>query len=249
MKTILKQKRAFTLIELLVVIAIIAILAAMLLPALAAAKRKAQKISCLNNIKQDGLAIRLWEGDNGDHYPQAVSTANGGGMEYVDTATLAKPSATTAMAAFWGVISNQLSTPKILYCPSDNAGTVPHTAAVTFAGLGDTNTSYFLGYDAVEASPQMILMGDRNVTSATGGAITVYAGKGLQSSTVAVGTADWSWTANDLHQGSGNWLLTDGSGQQGSIGTFQNALINATNGSPSEALTPPVAPRYDFPAN
>ena len=46
----------------------------MLLPALAAAKRKAQRINCVNNLKQDGLAFRIWEGDNGDKYPMAVST-------------------------------------------------------------------------------------------------------------------------------------------------------------------------------
>ena len=176
-KTLKSSPKAFTLIELLVVIAIIAILAALLLPALAKAKRAARRSQCINNLKQVGLSFKVWEGDHGDKYPTAVSTAKWGAMENVFTQLGGGAPIGYGVTNVFCVMSNELSTPKNLYCPSDisstalandpaGAATGPLCGVATnWGGFGPGNLSYFVEGNASDKYPKMMLVGDRNIGS------------------------------------------------------------------------------------
>jgi prepilin-type N-terminal cleavage/methylation domain-containing protein/prepilin-type processing-associated H-X9-DG protein len=101
-----RRRFGFTLIELLVVIAIIAILAALLLPALSSARAKGQQAACVNNSRQQALAVFLYADENNDRLlPTAYNDANG--VE-VDWPTLLDP---------------YLKNPKIHFCPNDLVST------------------------------------------------------------------------------------------------------------------------------
>ena len=206
------SRQGFTLVGLLIIIAVIAILAAMLLPALASAKRKAQRINCVNNLKQDGIVFRIWEGDNGDKYPMAVSTNKGGTMEYAEDGNAFR---------HFQVMSNELSTPKILVCPADD-----RTPAASFARLKNQNVSYFVGLDATEVRPPMLLTGDRNVTN---GLSPVRFVLELRPEIPA------GWT-EDMHNGQGNVGLADGSVQQVSIPGLLQILKNTGDSTNRIAL-------------
>jgi len=159
-----KANGGMTLIEVLMVIAALMVLAVIFLPLLipqSPSRERVMRIQCVNNLKQIGLAARVWEGDNNDKYPMFVSQTNGGSMEF------------TTGANAWRhflVMSNELSTPKVLFCPAESD--LNRVCATTF-GLGwgpvpflsNSNLSFFVGIISNDVNPQLILSGDRNLTN------------------------------------------------------------------------------------
>jgi prepilin-type N-terminal cleavage/methylation domain-containing protein len=115
MNSVSESQNAFTLIELLVVIAIIAVLAAMLLPALAAAREKGKRIACLSNLKQVGYALNLYTDSNENRMPSAITYGSTPGQPSTAPLTVQYTDQFGGVASALGLGPNT----RVFWCPSD----------------------------------------------------------------------------------------------------------------------------------
>jgi type II secretory pathway pseudopilin PulG len=216
----LKRSSALSFVDVLVVLAVLGILAALLLPRFLIEKRKAQRIHCVDNLKQIGQAFTLWSSNHGEKYPIQLSITNGGTMEYT--------SGPNAFRHFQ--MSNELSMSSLFYfCPAESDSR--RKAATNINTLSNSNISYFVGLDASRSNLKSILAGDRNITNATS----------PRNGILEVTTNNPSGWTKEMHHEIGNIVLVNGSVWQLNISRLQETIANtslATNHLQMPILVP-----------
>jgi len=206
MKTSPSLSRAFTLIELLVVIAIIAILAAMLLPALSAAKKKAQAISCVSNVKQQGLAQVMYCNDNGDNLPANATLLNRALNAYpnvtavggLDLGAYIWPYLAKSGAA---AVQGRQEIP-VFICPGYKSSSAYQQAQAQSAANGGNLANYFIPYVLRDS-----------ITLDSGAYVYPFAGQAYTGRASRIGTALAKLVS--VPRPSEQWFMTDISLDQG----------------------------------
>jgi len=260
-----KTNSGLTLVEVLLVVGVLVILAVLILPYSERSRARANFIYCNNCLKQVGLAFRIWAGDNNENYPMSVSTlaTNGGAQEIIGQRFFGGNGASNKGIFFpLLVMSNELSTPKILLCPSEYE--FNRSEATTFSGMNtklqtvfksDLNLSYFVGVDAADIYPQMLLAGDHNLGNAEAeGGVPTKAFQTAQEKNEApfqaLGTNNnrVGFLPNQ-HDKQGNVLMADGSVMGFNNSTFRAALANTGDTFHTNAWNqmPPGQNRLQFP--
>jgi prepilin-type processing-associated H-X9-DG protein len=230
------QCRALTLIEILTVLTIMVVLGMILLPVLARRRARSSQATCESNLKQIGIAYRTWEGDYGDKYPQELIASGNTNFPlgsdptgYILNRALPTNAAVGASLSYeyayqcYQVMSNELNNPQVVLCPQDNRpiGSIPsdfiNVPPSNTAAFNNGTVSYFVGVDADETRPKMLLGGDRNLTMNGVDAATGLVVLGMKT------PMGWSGT---IHNRRGYILFADGSVESTTPSRLQTFLSN-----------------------
>lgn len=206
------RRQALTLIEVLALLAVIGLLAVLMLPSLAKTNRRSSRVNCVNNLKQVGLAARMWSNDHKERFPWSVSTEEGGTKEFQNSPEVFR---------HFAVLSNELASLKVLRCP-DDINRVAAQSSFAETPIINRNISYFVAFDADETKPNRLLSGDRNISGGTTNEhLFIY-----------LTNANPGWDTN-IHNLRGNVSLSDASVQQftstGLVRQVQAAFATMTN--------------------
>jgi prepilin-type N-terminal cleavage/methylation domain-containing protein/prepilin-type processing-associated H-X9-DG protein len=228
---------AFTLVELLVVIAIIGLLAALLMPALGQAKSQAKRVVCVSDLREIGLASHPFANDHGGKFPTAVSTNDGGSLEFVTAGNQIINHRFYFSYQHFRPLAGALATPKLLACPSD----LERWPATNFSQFNNWNLSYVMGLTADSGIPATILAADRNIASCHTHPPNPTIGR-LDVPFDSIGCPSPYWPAS-LHKRKGNILFSDGHAEESYDAIFQSEI------SVPEVLVYPDVPESKGPAS
>ena len=211
----------FTFIEGLVCVVVLFILAGILLPTMSNRGRKPHRTYCVSNLKQIGLAFRMWSNDHGEKFPWDVAAggADGGTKEFAGSGEAWR---------HFQAISNEVNTPKVFVCGTD---TERKRVANWDSFTNNSHLSYFAGLDANETKPQTILSGDRNLA---------VSNKLLKGVVTLTPDTSLEWTTS-IHNKQGNLALADGSAMQATAQILNMQLQAASRSATQTTL------RFVFP--
>jgi prepilin-type processing-associated H-X9-DG protein len=217
---------AFTRLDLIASLAAVVLFVAIIVPALANSNSRSDRVACMSNLRQIGVAYTHFGLEHNDLPPWYVSSRDGGTADY--NGGIPGLAARNQLYVQFSVLSNSLPSPRYLADPSDLRAELKVARSWSLdsdGGLYHINhrqrsISYFIGLRGTFRTPRYVLAGDRNV--ATEGSYVTTCAAGVSPAS-ALNPSFATWT-NDVHGLSGNLLFYDGSVEQTSTPRLRDVL-------------------------
>lgn len=179
------KQHGFNRLEMVIITSVILLLFVIGVPMLLRFASNAKRITCASNLKNVGLGFQAWAKDHADLFPMQVSTNHGGSAEWTDASKVFK---------HFRLISNMISTPRILICPAEDKMT--KKPALYFDNkMNNSNISYFIALNASNDN-NSILAGDRNIR----------ANNAQTKSILIIDKYRSIWWTDEMHKDMGNIL-------------------------------------------